>query len=340
MRASEHGNLPRWTGRPGFFEIWFLVVFAPAGGRAWWFRYTTFAPRAGPARATLWAAAFDADAPALALKRVLPIGAYDAGDAGRFGIRLDGAALRHGAASGDVAADGHRVAWSLAFTPAPAEARRGPRLLERFPLPTAVSHANDGVGFDGWVEVDGIRHVLAGAPGVQKHLWGTRRVEELLWLYCPRFDEDPQARLEATAVRLDRYLPGGLAAPAVAPVWATADGETLDWCELPALLWNRVTSPGPGVLHVEAWSPTRALTARAWCEPHTLAAWDYRDLTGRDLHVAQSDVASCEVEVLARPHVLSAWRRVTRLTATHAAALEFHGPEPLPGVRYLPWDAG
>jgi hypothetical protein len=165
-------------------------------------------------------------------------------------------------------------------------------------------------------------------------------VEELFWLYCPRFAEDPQARLEATGVRLRRHLPGGLAAPAVAPVWAATAAGALDWCELPAVLWNRVTSPAPGELRVEAWSPLRALTARAWCDPRTLAAWDYRDPSGFDVHVAQSDVASCEVELLARPNPLASWRRTTRLTARHAAALEFHGPEPLPGVRYLPWDAG
>jgi hypothetical protein len=161
-------------------------------------------------------------------------------------------------------------------------------------------------------------------------------VAELYWLYCPRF-EDPEARLEATSARLDRRLPGGLPAPAVAPVWATAGGETFDWRDLPAFLWNRVTSPAPGELRVEAWSPTRALTARAWCDPRTLAAWDYRDPAGWDVHVAQSDVASCEVELLRRPHPLAGWRRVARLTAAHRAALEFHGPAPVPGVRYLAW---
>jgi len=81
----------------------------------------------------------------------------------------------------------------------------------------------------------------------------------------------------------------------------------------------------------------RALDARAWCDPRTLAGWAYRDPAGWDVHVAQSDVASCEMEIRARPHVLAGWRRIARLVAKETAAIEFHQPAPLPGVRYLPW---
>src|SRR5207244_469057 len=94
-----------------------------------------------------------------------------------------------------------------------------------------------------------------------KHIWGTRRVEELYWLYCPRFDEEVAACLEATAVR-PRRRPG---APRLVPIWFR--------------------------------------TARR------------------------------------RLHPLAAWRPPRRLTCSEGAALELHAPEPLPGVRYLGWDA-
>ena len=87
-------------------------------------------------------------------------------------------------------------------------------------FPTGVSHANDDVAFTGWVSVDGARRALAAAPGVQKHIWGTRRVEELFWLWCPRFAEDVGAHLEATAVQVRQRLVGGFATPALALVWA------------------------------------------------------------------------------------------------------------------------
>lgn len=47
MRSSAGANRPRWRGQAPFFGIWLLIVFAPAVRRAWWLRYTTFAPAAG-----------------------------------------------------------------------------------------------------------------------------------------------------------------------------------------------------------------------------------------------------------------------------------------------------
>lgn len=80
------------------------------------------------------------------------------------------------------------------------------------------------------------------------------------------------------------------------------------------------------------------LRGRAWCDARTLAGYVYRDPSGFDLHVAQSDVASCAIELRTRPHPLAAWGAPRPLHAHDAAALELHAPEPLPGVRYLGWD--
>ena len=98
-------------------------------------------------------------------------------------------------------------------------------------------------------------------------------------------------------------------------------------------------TPAPGELVFRGASATRAVRARAWCDLRTLVGYVYRDPAGWDVHVAQSDVASCEVELVTRAHPLARWRPAGRLSSPHAAALEFHAPEPLPGVRYIPWDA-
>ena len=93
--TSERANQSRWNGQPGFFEIWFLVVFDASTRRAWWLRYTTFAPapeRASTARATLWAAAFSVDAPPVAAKAIFPASAY-ATDHERFGVHVGPAVL-------------------------------------------------------------------------------------------------------------------------------------------------------------------------------------------------------------------------------------------------------
>jgi hypothetical protein len=171
---------------------------------------------------------------------------------------------------------------------------------------------------------------------VQKHIWGTRRVEELSWLYCPHFAEDPAARFEATSVRLHRRIAGILPAPATTPIWLrTSAGEQHWWSPLaPA----RAVSAAVGRLTITSTTPTRSVTATAWADPRSLVGYVYRDPSGFDLYVAQSDVASCVVETRTRPHPFAAWRAEARLTSEHAAAVEFHGLKPLPGVRYIDWD--
>ncbi|XXF77238.1 hypothetical protein P2318_29920 [Myxococcaceae bacterium GXIMD 01537] len=337
MPTSERANLPRWKNKPGFFEIWFLVVLDLSGDRAWWLRYTLFHPAPGAPgepRATLWAAAFDrgSSTPTVALKAIHPLSAFDAGTPGRFGIRIGDAELAPGRCHGRVASGGHSIGWDLRFTPDAAHAvRREPRGAGLLPLATHVLHAHDDITFTGTLTVDGERHEVRGAPGLQKHLWGTRRIEELTWLYVPRFREDPEARLEALTVCPKQ---GG---PRLSPIYFRDAKTRATFHEMPGLLLTRVEVPHRNEFLFRANSPTVSLRGRAWCDPRTLAGYAYRDPKGWDVHVAQSDVAECEVEVATRPHPLARWSPARRLTSA-IGALEFHAPQPLEGIRYLGWD--
>ena len=335
MLSSNEANQPRWHGQPGFFEIWFLVVFDPARRRAWWLRYTTFAPPIGPPRATVWAAAFDATTQhAVAGKLIVPIDRFDAGARDGFGVRIDTATLGHGMCRGEVDAGGHRLAWNLTFTPAATVAHRGPRWLDRVPSPTHVAHVNSEILFDGRTAVDEEQTSLRGAPGLQKHIWGTRRVEELFWIYCPRFLEAPDAAFEASSVRVRAGRP-----PRLTSLWLRANGhEEYGWWGLPGILRNRIVVTGAGRLRAEGTLGGTRIIAEAACDPRSLVGYVYRDPLGKDLFVAQSDVATCTVEVATRRHRFAPWQPRTRLTGP-LAAVEFHQPIPLPGVRYVPWDA-
>lgn len=338
MPSSERANLPRWNGQRGFFEIWFLVVLDPGGDRAWWLRYTLFTPAPGAAgepRATVWAAAFDCaskDRPAVALKSIHPASAFTALPSG--GVRIADSELSPGRCQGQVASGGHAIAWDLRFTcEGSLPVRREPRGAALLPLPTRVAHVHDDLAFDGTVTVDGERIAVKGAPGLQKHLWGHRRLEELTWLYCPRFREDPTARLETMAVRAKRKR----GHPRLSPVFLRTRDAQHTFHEMPNLFFTRMTSPTSGELSFRATSATVAVEGRAWCDPRTLVGYLYRDPRGWDVRVAQSDVARCELQLFRRPHPFAAWRPTQRLTST-VGALEFHGPEPMPGVRYIPWD--
>jgi hypothetical protein len=245
-------------------------------------------------------------------KAIRPITEYAAEPDG--GARIGEARFVPGTARGRLG----DVAWDVAFDPTSPEQR--PAWLHRLPAPTRVEHLASGVDARGWVEVDGVRTELCGAQVVAKHIWGTRRVEQLHWVWCPA--------LEATEVRL--RAGGG---PRLTTVRRDGRGWDAPW----QVLRNRVVPDGPGALRVEATSATRRLRAFARCDPATLAAWVYRDPAGWDVHVAQSDVAACTIELATRPHPMARWSASRRIECAQAA-LEIHQRDPLPGVRYLAWD--
>ncbi len=311
---------PRFRGQTGFFEIWFLVVFDAAAGRAWWLRHTLWAPRAGAPRITIWAAAFRDGARPVVVKTLLP--------ATGTALAAGGCRLAGDGAQGAVEAGGHRVEWDLAFALPALPETIGPAWLHRLPAPTRVTHLGSGVAVGGRVTVDGETHELGVGRGLAKHLWGTRRVEELAWLHVPGFAE-ADGDFEATQVRLHAGRP-----PRLATARLRLDGTTSQ--SGPAA--TRIAVQGPLGLRVTVETATRRVVADATCDPRTLAGWAYRDPAGWDVYVAQSDVARCRIETAARPHRLGAFGPSRRLEAS-IAAVEFHHRRPLPGVRYVPWDA-
>lgn len=339
MPTSERANLPRWKNQAGFFEIWFLVVLDPGGERAWWLRYTLFSPAPGAPgepRATVWAAAFDlaSPSPAVAVKSLHPLSAFHPGVPGRFGVRIGESELAPGRCQGQVASGGHSIAWDLRFTPEEGGAvRRTPRGVGLLPMVTHVHHAHDDISFSGSVTVDGQRHEVRGAPGLQKHLWGHRRIEELNWVYCPSFREDPQARLEVVSAwpRRSRGQP-------VTPLYLRTSDKQHTFHEVPGLLFSKLEVTRPGEMRFQAISARVRVQGRAWCDPRTLVGYAYRDPTGWDVHVAQSDVARCELELFTRAHPYAAWRPDRRKLTSSVGAIEFHGPQKLEGVRYIDWD--
>ena len=100
---SADAAAPRWRGEPGFFEIWFVVAFDLATERAAWFRYTTFAPRSGPPRGTVWAAVFEAGRAARWGKQFVPLDE----------VRGAVAALADGRCAGAVETEGGLITWDF-----------------------------------------------------------------------------------------------------------------------------------------------------------------------------------------------------------------------------------
>ncbi len=337
MEPSEQVNLPTWQGQPGHFEIWFVVAIDLEAPRATWVRYTTFSPLDGPPRAAVWAADFDArrDPPTIWSKSTHAIDAY-AASTDHFSVRIGQSEIRHGSCNGEVSSAGHRISWDLKFAVGSAPVRRTPAVLEQLRLSTTEVHACVDAAVTGWVETDGARRQLTSGKAVQMHLYGTRRVDNLSWLWAPALD-DGNATLEVVSAQMSRAM-ASLPGPPMTSVYFLHGDELEDLTQLPDALVPTTTSPAPGVLDVSWTGVRRALRIRGFAPTNSYAGWVYRNTTGRELHVAQSDIASCVVESFRRSHPLGKWRPELRLVSRQRAAVELQGYAPIEGVRYVGWD--
>lgn len=337
MEPSEQVNLPMWQGQPGHFEIWFVVAIDLDAPRATWVRYSTFSPLDGPPRAAVWAADFDArrDPPAIWAKSTHAIDAYHA-DADRFSVRIGSSNIHHGHCAGEVSSAGHRISWDLTFAVGNAPVRRTPAVLEQLRLANSAVHACVDAPVQGWIETDGARRQLVHGKAVQMHLYGTRRIDNLSWIWAPALDDD-RATLEVISAQMSRSI-AGVPSPHMTSVFLRHGDEMEDLTQLPDALLPTTASPAPGVLDVSWTGVRRALRIRGYAPLDSYAGWVYRNTSGRELHVAQSDIATCVVESFRRSHPLGKWRPQTRLVSRQRAALELHGYSAIEGVRYVGWD--
>lgn len=324
MSAAD-GNRPRWSGRG--FEIWFFVVLVPGRDTALWVRMTRFADGAA-SDSRVWAVVADGGA-VTAERAIFPLAELTVEDDERGApcVRVGGAELGGGFARGSCGA----IRWSLQFTG--EAARRLPHVPEFVPLGTRSHHTCAEGQVTGFVEVDGRRVDLDGGAITQMHIWGQRRVEWLRWAWVPRFEGGGALELTAVAPKAGRQH--------LSALWVRLgegpDAEIIDHTGLLAAVRGRVRASRAGVLHHVAPAPGgRRLVLRVWAEPATFAGWDYRQIGGGDLRVAQSDLARCELEIYRRAGL--GWRPERRLRST-CAALEFHGPQAFEGFDYVPWEA-
>jgi hypothetical protein len=187
--VSEGDNRPRWEGRKGRYEVWFLTMSEPQGAAGYWIRYTVRAPITGPPERRLWFARFDRRTPRL----TFGLHGSPATDGGRAEpepthVRVGNAALGPGFAWGAISGEGREVRWDLRWRTGQPTFRVLPAPFYRV-APTKPFTPNPDTRFGGWIEVDGVRAEVEGFPGQQGHLYGTRHDERWAWASCSSFRE-------------------------------------------------------------------------------------------------------------------------------------------------------
>jgi hypothetical protein len=189
----------------GHYESWFQRANHPTRPLAFWIRYTIFCPRGRPEAAVgeLWAVAFDGETGRVsAAKQEVPIARCRFSASG-LDVRIGDAELSSRGLTGAAEARGRRLAWQLAVSGG------GPPLLllprahyaRGFPKAKAVVTA-PGVGFHGFLEVDGERVEVAGWRGSLNHNWGSRHTDRYAWGQVAGFDGAEGVFLECSTARV------------------------------------------------------------------------------------------------------------------------------------------
>ncbi len=294
--SRDHWNGARYRAGDGggHYESWFQRANDASGRRAFWIRYTIFAPRgrATDAVGELWAIAFDRETRRIvAVKEVRPMSAC-AFAPDRLDVRIGEARLDGGALRGSAAASGHAIAWDLTYGGGDEPLLLLPARLYTAPLPRAKALVGQPLArFTGSITVDGEAIAIDGWVGSQNHNWGSKHTDRYAWGQAAGFDEQPDAFLECSTARLRL---GPVWTPWMSPVVLRLRGETLGWNGLARAIrargryepydWRIETSGGDG-----------ALALRIWAEPSEFVALRYDNPPGGTKICLNSKLARCEL---------------------------------------------
>jgi hypothetical protein len=278
----------------GHYESWFQRANDAPGRRAFWIRYTIFAPRGRPEAAVgeLWAIAFDrATGRIAAVKAVQPIGACSFA-ADRLDVRIGEAHLDDGVLRGAAKSGGHSIAWDLRYAGGQEPLLLLPERLYAARLPRAKALVGRPLAaFTGRLEVDGEAIAVDNWIGSQNHNWGSRHTDRYAWGQVAGFDEEPDAFLECSTARLRA---GPVWLPPMSPVVLRLRGEMLHWNGLARAVRARGYY-APYAWRIETSSRAGSLALRIWAEPAEFVALRYDDPPGGTKICLNSKIARCEL---------------------------------------------
>jgi hypothetical protein len=200
---DQGARFPRVAAKAGHYESFYVKACRPGGGQGIWIRHTVHKRPGAEPNASIWFTLFDRDAEGPRATKVTVPAAELAAPAGSW-IRVDGAELGPGRASGSVDTDALTASWELSFAGDAAPCQYLPAdWMYEAPLPrTKFVAPVPEARFDGRLEVDGEAIDLTGWPGMIGHNWGSEHAERWVWLEGSGFEGAPGAYFDAGAARI------------------------------------------------------------------------------------------------------------------------------------------
>jgi hypothetical protein len=335
VAANFADNLCRWDGQSaGHYEVWFLTLNQRAGQRGFWFRYTLEVPQqaTAEARAAIWATTFDRARPDknFAIVRDFPVSAF-ASEKNNFRLQIADALLSCDQAKGRVADAQHRISWDLRFTPQGVTYHHVPRAVEALMRPSSfVCSPNLDSRFTGTITIDGRELYLEDEPGCQTHLWGSKHVDEWVWVHANTFENHPGTVFEGLSARTRR---AGKTLPPVQSLLLRHRGQEHRFMRLRfAEQWQH--NLGIGFWSFAARNRRIYVEGTAQCRLRDMLQAQYIDPDGEPLYCINSEVANLKIRIFRRASGLR-WRHSETISAHATAHLEHAARQPDELVRLI-----
>jgi hypothetical protein len=326
--TRDHWNGVRYEPgmTAGHYESWFQRANDASGRRAFWIRYTIFAPRerSEDAIGELWAIVFDrVGSRIVAVKQVHPISAC-AFARDKLDVAIGAARLDDGALRGAATSRGHTIEWNLRYAGGQPPLLFLPERLYEAPVPKAKLLVGRPLArFAGTLTIDGQPLAVDDWVGSQNHNWGSRHTDRYAWGQVAGFDEAPDAFLECSTARIKI---GPVLSPQMSPVVLRLGDETLAWNSLSRAVRARARY-APYDWRIETTGTAGELAISISAAPADFVALRYDNPPGGVKICLNSKIARCDVTL----------RRGATTTVLHSsrAAFEILDDAAPPGVELV-----
>ncbi|MBS0616587.1 MAG: hypothetical protein JSR44_00235 [Spirochaetes bacterium] len=231
-KARATANFTRYRGGKGHYESYFMRANDKATGRAFWLRYTIFAPDAGKgakaAMGELWAIYFEKGKTPVAAKSEFPLTQAKFSNT-NFALDFAGAVLNESECKGSAENCGeNKIAWNLQIKHIGSSKDNHPLFplpLSSYdtPLPRAKFLVSQPfVAYSGSLTVNGKKIDIGEWQGSQNHNWGSRHTDEYAWGQVAGFDNESDTFLEVASAKLKL---GPVMTPYLTPIVVRHKGQ-------------------------------------------------------------------------------------------------------------------
>ena len=195
----QHGN------DAGHYESFFLRANHPSLPKAFWFRYTIFAPKGNPekALAELWGIWFDGTQNKhIAVKKEIPLKEV-VFDNHQFQVVISDATLNEKEFSGSAQSNRNSLSWRLTYDGSEPVLFTLPTKLYHAPFPKAKLLVGKPLAkFFGEIIINDEPVFIENWVGSQNHNWGGKHTDHYAWGQVAGFDNFPDSFMEIATARL------------------------------------------------------------------------------------------------------------------------------------------